>query len=92
MKYRFNTDDVSLKERVCRINGIDPKKLDTSDFLPDYDLEVLKNFKEVLLSYRDKRFFIVGDYDCDGICATVIMKRLLDDLQIANNYYLPSRS
>ncbi|MBO4919798.1 MAG: DHH family phosphoesterase [Erysipelotrichaceae bacterium] len=92
MKYRFNTDDLSLKERVCRINGIDPERLDTSHFLPDYDLEVLKDFRETLLSYKDKRFFIVGDYDCDGICATVIMKRLLDDLQIRNNYYIPSRS
>ncbi|MBQ2657274.1 MAG: DHH family phosphoesterase [Erysipelotrichaceae bacterium] len=92
MKYRFNTDDLSLKERICRINSIDPMRLNTSDFLPEYDLEVLKSFKEVLLSYRDKRFFIVGDYDCDGICATVVIKRLLDDLEITNNYYIPSRS
>ncbi|MBR2533521.1 MAG: DHH family phosphoesterase [Erysipelotrichaceae bacterium] len=92
MKYRFNTDDYSLKERICQINGIDPQRLDAKGFLPDYDLEVLKSFREILLSYKDKRFFIVGDYDCDGICATVIMKRLLDDLQIRNNYYIPSRS
>ncbi len=92
MKYRFNTDDHSLKERICQINGIDPQRLDAKCFLPDYDLEVLKSFREILLSYKDKRFFIVGDYDCDGICATAIMKRLLDDLQIRNNYYIPSRS
>ncbi len=92
MKYRFNTDDHSLKERICQINGIDPERLDTKSFLPDYDLEVLKSFREILLSYKYKRFFIVGDYDCDGICATAIMKRLLDDLQIRNNYYIPSRS
>ena len=92
MKYRYNSDDLSLKERICRINGVSPEKLDTSGFHPDQEMEVLKSFRQKLLSYRDKRFFIVGDYDCDGICATVIMKRLLDWLQIANNYYIPSRS
>ena len=92
MKYRFNTDDLDLKERICAINGIDPESLDVSDFQPDYSLDVIKNFKDELFSCRDKRFLIVGDYDCDGICATVIMKRLLDHLDIVNNYYIPSRS
>lgn len=66
--------------------------LDVSDFEVDYELEILKEFRKQLLSDKDKRFFIVGDYDCDGICATVIIKRLFEDLGIESNYYIPSRS
>ena len=91
MKYKFNEDNISLIERICKINNINPIDLDVSSFIVDKDIEVLNRFKDTLLSYKDKRFFIVGDYDCDGICATTIMKKLLDDLNIKNNYYIPSR-
>lgn len=92
MKYLFNKDPGTIKERVCRINGVRPEQLDVSGFRPDYDNEILKEFKEKLLAEKDKRFFIVGDYDCDGICATTIMMRLFADLKIRANYYIPSRS
>ena len=92
MKYRFNNEAGSLKERICKINNISEEALDVSGFKPDYDLHILNDFKEKLLSDKDKRFFIVGDYDCDGICATTIMMRLLDSLGIRANYYIPSRS
>ena len=92
MSYQINRDAFPIKERICRINKTDEKILDVSGFRPDYDLEILKGFKEQLLSDKDKRFFIVGDYDCDGICATVIIKKLFEDLGIESNYYIPSRS
>ena len=92
MNYKLNKDTSSIAERICKINGIDESILDVSDLKVDYDLEVLSRFKETLLSDKDKRFFIVGDYDCDGICATVIIRRLLSDLGIEANYYIPSRS
>ena len=92
MSYRIDTDTLPVKQRICNINNIDEKILDVSNFKADYDLEILSEFREQLLSDKDKRFFIVGDYDCDGICATVIIKKLFEDLGIESNYYIPSRS
>ena len=92
MKYIFNDEDLSLVDRLCSINNVNSEDLDVSAFEPDYDLEILKKVYEELLSDKDKRFFIVGDYDCDGICSTVIMTRLLNHLSISSNYYIPSRT
>ncbi|MDO4197774.1 MAG: DHH family phosphoesterase [Erysipelotrichaceae bacterium] len=87
----MNKKEGSYAQRVCDLNNIDISDLDVSDFSIDKDIEVLNDFIRKLLSLRDKRFFIVGDYDCDGICATAIMKKLFDDLNISSNYYIPSR-
>lgn len=91
MNYVFHDEDLSLIEKICRINGIKEDDLDVSVFDHHEEPDVLRAFKEKLLSYADKRFFIVGDYDCDGICATTIMKKLFDDIGISSNYYIPSR-
>ena len=92
MNYIINKDSGSISDRICAINKIDRNRLDVSDFVVDYDQKALNDFKEKLLSDKDKRFFIVGDYDCDGICATTIIKRLFNHLGIESNYYIPSRS
>lgn len=93
MKYIFNEDlDSSLTERILALNNVKKESLDVSNFEIDYSLPILNSFKEKLLSCKDKRFFIVGDYDCDGICATAIIKKLFDDIGINSNYYIPSRS
>lgn len=34
---------------------------------------------------------IVGDYDCDGICSTTLMVRLLQKLGMNPGYYIPNR-
>ncbi|MCR4634166.1 MAG: DHH family phosphoesterase [Erysipelotrichaceae bacterium] len=81
-----------MSETICRINQVSVSDLDVSAFPLDEDIPILNKFKKILLSYKDKRFFIVGDYDCDGICATAIISKLFKDLQIASNYYIPSRS
>lgn len=92
MKYSFNSLDKDIRELIAQINNIDLKSLDVSDFSVDYDLDILTNFRQLIASLKDKKFLIVGDYDCDGICATAIMKKLFDDLDIKNNYYIPSRN
>lgn len=93
MKYIFNEDlNKTVEERILELNKISKEDLDVSDFKIDKDIEVINRFKDKLLSNKDKRFFIVGDYDCDGICATAIIKKLLDDEGIKCNYYIPSRS
>lgn len=91
MNYVFHDSKEDLKTRVCQINQVKEEELDVSSFHVDHDMPVLKDFREKLLSFRDLKFFIVGDYDCDGICSTLIMKKLFDDLGIASNYYIPSR-
>jgi len=34
---------------------------------------------------------IIGDYDCDGILSTLMLKTLCNSLKIKNNFFLPSR-
>ena len=93
MKYIFNEDfDLPIKERILKINNTTINELDVNTLKCNYDIEPLINFKNNLLSYKDKRFFIVGDYDCDGICATTIMVKLFKELSIEANYYIPSRT
>ena len=92
MEYIFNEDEGSLSQRICDINGIALEDLSTDAYRHDRQPDLIREFKEKLLSYKDESFFIVGDYDCDGICAVTIMKRLFDDLGIRANYYIPSRT
>ncbi len=92
MKYQYHRCPYDVKEAICEMNHIDASGLDVSGFQVDPDLPLIQTFREAILSVRDRRFFIVGDYDCDGICATAIMKRLLEKLGISVNYYIPSRS
>jgi single-stranded-DNA-specific exonuclease len=40
---------------------------------------------------KKEKVFVGGDYDCDGICSTAIMKATLDALKIPNGYYIPDR-
>lgn len=89
MKYNFiETNDVV--KSIYEINGINEEELNK-----EYDFiikdEVFLNFKDKLLENKDKKFLIVGDYDCDGICATTIIKKLLNHLNIQNNFIIPSR-
>ncbi len=40
---------------------------------------------------RNEKILIAGDYDCDGICATAIMKDTLDRLGAEAGFYIPNR-
>ena len=93
MKYIFNEDlNKGIVDRILQLNSVTKVDIDVSNFKVDYNLDIINSFKEKLLSYKDKKFLIVGDYDCDGICSTTIIKKLFDDIGIANNYYIPSRT
>ena len=92
MKYLFNEDfKVPIKDRILKIKNLSENELDTSSFLISDEIAILNDFKDKILKHSSDYFLIVGDYDCDGICATTIIKKLLDDLGIKNNYYIPSR-
>ena len=92
MKYQYHRCSSDVKEAICEMNHIDRSGLDVSGFRVDTGLSLIGQFRDRILSVRDRHFFIVGDYDCDGICATAIMKRMLEKLGISVNYYIPSRS
>ncbi len=90
MEYCFHQKNIL--DYIFSINNITQSDLDTSRFLSlAKDDKNILLFKEKILSLKDKHFLIVGDYDCDGICATTIIKRLFDYLNIKSSYYIPSR-
>lgn len=63
---------------------------DTLNFSNINELSEIKNHLYKCKNNNEK-ILIVGDYDCDGICSTVIMKRVLDYLEIENGFYIPNR-
>ncbi|MGN1404628.1 MAG: DHH family phosphoesterase [Erysipelotrichaceae bacterium] len=89
MNYEFRKC-MDLKQAILDYNG-----LNIDDLKCDYDLvvkdEVFLNFRDYLLTHRNNKYLLIGDYDFDGISATVIMKRLLNHLGINSNHYIPSR-
>lgn len=68
-----------------------------SFFVPEkygtYCHESFERIKEIMQEAKEKglKVFVFGDYDCDGICATALMVRLLEMLGIENGYYIPNR-
>ena len=89
MEYRYHKGNIL--DNIYLINNIQKSDLEIDRFDNiDYHQSLL-DFKDKLLSIKDKQVLIVGDYDCDGICATTITKRLLEHLGINNSYYIPSR-
>lgn len=90
MKYNFHSGD--LFNELLKINNIDKQALEISRYDNVIkDEKSILSFKDKLLSLKDDIFLIVGDYDCDGICATAILKRLLEYLNIKHKFYIPSR-
>ena len=74
------------------------KDLDLEILTKEYDYksaynEVIREFMALMQEIKENNYkvLIVGDYDCDGISATVIFSRLLNHLKITNNYIIPSR-
>ena len=91
MNYAFKNFDGTLKDKVVdwRLNG-DISKLDIMTSV-NYNQETLLEFKSKISNLKGKKVLLIGDYDCDGITATYIMRKLLLKLDISVNYYIPSR-
>ena len=108
MKYRvMNTGDYreirnqyhtgSLLAKVVSSFNYSPSEL--ASFFNEkqygtYRHESLESIRNILLKAKDEhqKVFIYGDYDCDGICATTIMVKVLNKLGIENGYYIPNRA
>ena len=65
--------------------------LQCSELYPLDMSDAMLTFVNYLNNGHDKKIFIFGDYDCDGICATTIMHLLLNHLNIQHGYYIPNR-
>lgn len=89
MEYRYHQGNIL--DNIYLINNIQKSDLEIDRFDNINYHQSLFDFKDKLLTLKDKHILIVGDYDCDGICATTITKRLLEHLGINNSYYIPSR-
>lgn len=89
MDYKIHQGD--FFSNYYQNNNIVEKDLDINCY-ENINEEALIIFKNKLDSLINKKFLIVGDYDCDGICSTAIIKRLLDHLNVDNNFYIPSRN
>ena len=90
MKYEFLNDTATqFQDRVLsflKIADRDPDEYDMNAALP-----ALKRFGEAFDTLQNDRILLVGDYDCDGICATNILVRLCEKRGYKANYYIPSR-
>ena len=82
----IDENDISyLLPDLSKFNDIDSylqymEKIDKGE-------EFIKFIKE----NKDKKFCVVGDYDCDGICATVILCYALTLCGIQSTYTTPDR-
>ena len=56
--------------------------------LPDMEQAIARIHRAV---QEQEQICIYGDYDVDGICATVILLRYLKGIGAAISYYIPSR-
>ena len=88
---------------ILRYNNVDLKNI--PNFFPDklrqytpaqylYLMKPIdkgQEFVEFIKNNKDKQYCIIGDYDCDGIMATVIMCQTLATLGINCTYIIPDR-
>lgn len=101
--YHKLSHEMGLSSLVARIlsarNQIDPDHL--SDFLDPrlgsirdpFSLKDMDRAARRLAQAVDRKekIFIYGDYDVDGVTATVLLLRLLDWLGIKAEHYIPNR-
>lgn len=81
----FSTMDINETELKELTNiSIDP-------LVSNADCLTIAKERIELAKSRHEKVFVAGDYDADGIMATTIIKSMLDELSIANGYYIPNR-
>ncbi len=86
----------SLLAKVLETFSYDERE--TASFLrglqtPAFDHPLLQKLKETISAVKgeNRKVFVFGDYDCDGICSTTIMMKILENLGITAGFYIPNR-
>lgn len=91
MNYSFISNNLDFKSKILDFNNCKEEDLDVSSFVINKNINLIKDFKDKLIENKDKKFLIVGDFDCDGVHSTTIIKILFNYLNINHNFYIPSR-
>ena len=83
---------LSFKDRVLLLYGNEVNNINQLASI-DLDDKYISGFKNTIdeIIRKQLKVLIVSDYDCDGICALVIMLRMFEYLNVKVNYYIPSR-
>ena len=99
MKYQEFTEEYEnitnndLLNKVLWFNGIKNKAeyqaIETNSF-PFY-FDNTEYFIDMINKHQNNKIIIVGDYDCDGVCATSIMLIFLKKLGIDCDYIIGNR-
>lgn len=99
MKYQEFTEEYEnitnndLLNKVLWFNGIKTKSeyqaIETNSF-PFY-FDNTEYFIDMINKHQNDKIIIVGDYDCDGVCATSIMLIFLKKLGIDCDYIIGNR-
>lgn len=68
-------------------------KPNVKNFRNPFDFEKMEEVVEKILEKRKKgeKIFIYGDYDVDGITATVFLVKVFSEIGIDADYYIPNR-
>jgi len=91
MKYRFKQLNNDLIDSFLSLNNLKKEDLNYLDYEKEKKPEAFIKFAEKFKELKDDKILIIGDYDCDGICATTIITDLCNKLGYSSNYYIPSR-
>ena len=90
-------DNLSIRDKIIKVSNLSDeqvKQLEQTniELSSISDINFNKAKERILLAkHNNEKVFVAGDYDCDGIMATTIIKDLLDRLGIENGYYIPNR-
>lgn len=87
----------NLAAKVLEHRNLNEEQIDDllngDAFVHDNDAKCIQKAVERLhlAKNRNEKILIAGDYDCDGICATAIMKDTFDRFGIESGFYIPNR-
>jgi len=102
----YNTGNNRVIDALMEENKLDPTKFqeyfpdygDTNFSDYNYFMNTImtkligtEEFVAYVESHKDKKFCVMGDYDCDGVMATTIMVLGLQALDISCTYVVPNR-
>ena len=102
LKARVFPDLEEITEKLLLSRGIANEATRQAFFFPDYEKNLANPFllgdmekatKRIRKAFEKKETVcIYGDYDADGVTASVLLKSVLDQIGIKNFYYIPDRN
>lgn len=98
MKYKINRSSniYDLKTIISEHYEIELDELESLNHIELSNPKTVMNMDQCLNILRDikrknEKILIVGDYDCDGICATTILATAFEKCQLNYGFYIPNR-